>query len=96
MNQITPEKIKKYLDITEKALASVVVVKEQQQQANEVLDMAQRYFHDAQYYHKKGDWVTAFAAVNYAHGWLDCGTRLGVLNVQKNFHLFTIDRDKER
>lgn len=92
MNSITPEKIEKYLSITERALQSVIICAEHRKNASEIIDMAQRYFEDAKYYHQKGDVVTAFAAVNYAHGWLDCGARLGVLKVQKNHHLFTVER----
>ena len=38
---------------------------------------------------KKNDYVTAFAALNYAHGWLDVGSKLGIFNV-KNDKLFVI------
>ncbi len=31
-------------------------------------------------YTEEGDVVNAFACVNYAHGWLDAGARLGVLD----------------
>lgn len=93
MREITQAKIEKYLDITEKALSSIKIVPEHRKQAEEVLDMAQRYHADAQHYKEKGDFVTAFAAVNYAHGWLDAGARLGVLKVHKNFHFFTVERE---
>ena len=42
---------------------------------------------------KKGDLVTAFAALNYAHGWLDAGARLGFFDVGKDNVLFTVDPD---
>jgi hypothetical protein len=35
--------------------------------------------------------VTAFAALNYAHGWLDAGARLGLFDVGKDNVLFTVD-----
>jgi hypothetical protein len=59
-------------------------------QAEDALDMAERYYSDAQHFRKKGDIVTAFAALNYAHGWLDCGARLGLFKV-KDSRLFTVD-----
>ena len=37
----------------------------------------------------KGDLVNSFAAINYAHGWLDSGVRLDVFDV-KDDKLFTI------
>ena len=88
MQQITKQKIEKYLGITEKALESV---KTSSKGGGLVLDMAQRYFSDAKHYYMKKDFVTAFAAVNYAHGWLDAGARLGAIKVNKNRELFTID-----
>ena len=44
--------------------------------------MAQRYFDDANYFYKaKKDYVTAFGALNYAHGWIDSGAHLGFFDV---------------
>lgn len=88
MDTITSEKLNKYLSITEKALKGIKTNKG----GKEVLDMAQRYFSDAKHYKEKGDYVTAFAAVNYAHGWLDAGARLGLFEVDKEVReFFTID-----
>jgi len=39
---------------------------------------------------KKQDIVNAFACLNYAHGWLDCGARLGIFKVADN-RLFVVD-----
>jgi len=87
MKTITEEKIKKYISITEKALEGIKIIDDK---GKDVLDMATRYFNDAKYYKEKGDFVTAFAAINYAHGWLDAGARLGLFKV-KHKELFTID-----
>ena len=38
-----------------------------------------------------GDIVTAFAALNYAHGWLDAGARIGLFDVGHDSELFTVD-----
>ncbi len=89
MDQITAEKLEKYLSITEKALKGIKIT---DKKGEEVFDMASRYFSDAKHYCKKGDFVTAFAAVNYAHGWLDAGASLGLFEVDKKVkELFTID-----
>ncbi|HDO19380.1 MAG TPA: DUF357 domain-containing protein [Thermoplasmatales archaeon] len=37
----------------------------------EVVDLAKRYCDDAKYYLAKGDLLTAFGCINYAHGLLD-------------------------
>ncbi len=52
--------------------------------------MVEAYVGDAAYFEKQGNLVNAFAAINYAHGWLDCGARLGIFKV-KNNKLFTIE-----
>ena len=95
MNEITEEKINKYFSITKRALAKVKIAKEKkinwQAKAEDFLDMAQRYFSDANHYFEKKDWVTAFAALNYAHGWLDAGSRLGLFDVDGDDELFVIE-----
>ena len=52
--------------------------------------MAERYYSDAKHFAEKGDKVTAFAALNYAHGWLDAGARLGLFDVGEDDSLFTL------
>jgi hypothetical protein len=91
---ISEEKLQKYFDVTKEALE---MVREKgfsgdQDKAAEVLDMAQRYYDDAGHFREKGDVVTAFAALNYAHGWLDCGARMGLFKV-KDSRLFTVDEE---
>jgi hypothetical protein len=46
--------------------------------------MVESYLSDAKYFQDKGDYLSCFAAINYAHGWLDCGVRLGIFNVKDN------------
>ena len=93
MNQmITPEKLQQYFSITGEALskAKVALDEKRKEQAADFLDMAQRYFQDAHYFvEKKKDFVLAFAALNYAHGWLDAGARIGLFKV-KDSRLFTV------
>lgn len=95
MNEITPAKLDKYFDVTARALKKVKIAAESpihwQKSAEDFLDMAQRYYDDAKHFMDKGDYVTAFAAINYAHGWLDAGARLGLFDVGKDSTLFTVD-----
>jgi len=93
-NTITREKIQKYLDITSRALGKVKVIAPKSSFiadiANDFYDMANRYFSDAEHFYREGDFVNAFAAVNYAHGWLDAGARLGIFDVDVDHRLFTL------
>ena len=91
---ISDEKIRRYLDTTARALAKVRVVAPPRSFAARVadnfLDMARRYYADAKHNAAQGDYVNAFAQVNYAHGWLDAGARLGVFDVGGEDQLFTL------
>jgi len=95
MKQITEAKILKYLAITEKALKVAKITQPKgtvlHKAASDFYDMASRYYSDAKHFKEKGDFVNAFAAVNYAHGWLDAGARLGLFEVEHNSELFTVD-----
>ncbi len=95
MDTITEAKLKKYFSVTEKALKKAKIAAPKKthlhKAAEDFLDMAQRYFDDALHFEKKGDYVTAFAALNYAHGWLDAGARLGLFDVGHDSKLFTVD-----
>ena len=95
MQQSIEQKLAKYFDITNRALHKVKIAKEQKidwkASAEDFLDMATRYFEDAKHFREKGDEVTAFAALNYAHGWLDAGARLGLFDVDHDNVLFTVD-----
>ena len=88
---ITKEKIKKYKEITKKALrkAKSSVIRGKEDYAKEIIEMVSNYLSDAEYFEKKKDFVNSFAALNYAHGWLDAGVRLDVFDVKDN-KLFTI------
>ncbi len=90
-DKITKEKLEKYRDLTGKALEKVkrAIIKGKEKEAREILEMVANYLSDSEYFEKKGDLVNAFAAINYSHGWLDSGVRLGIFDV-KDSKLFTI------
>jgi len=94
-NEITDEKLEKYFSITEEAIIKVKIankiVVDFRKVAEDFMDMATRYYEDAKHFKEKGDIVNAFACLNYAHGWLDAGARLGIFDVGKDDRLFTVD-----
>ena len=94
MREITDEKLEKYFDITGRALkkAEENISKDDSKKdsAIEFLDMAKRYFNDAKYFKEKDDYVNAFAALSYAHGWLDAGARIKLFDVHDS-KLFAVD-----
>ena len=91
---ITEAKIDRYLDITRRALDKLKVVTPERsfskRLADDFLNMANSYYNDARHFRENGDFVTAFAAVNYAHGWIDCGARIGLWDVGQDDQLFTL------
>ena len=93
---VTEEKIDRYLSITKEALDKLKVVTPERSFARDLsdsfLEMAVSYYNDAKTFRENGDFVTAFAAVNYAHGWLDCGARIGLWDVGCDDRLFTLYR----
>ena len=95
MNQISETKLKQYFDITGKALEKVKIPHKkgtkEHKNAYIFLDMATRYFKDAEHFKQKGDYVNAFACLNYAHGWLDAGAMIKLFDVEGDSYLFTVD-----
>ena len=96
VNEITEEKLKDYVEVTEAALEKAKTSHEGinldalKRAKDDFIDMVERYLEDARYFNEKGDKVKAFAALNYAHGFLDAGARLGIFDVHDN-KLFAAD-----
>jgi len=89
--EITKEKLEQYFKLTSTALetAKKSIVKGKETYAKEIIDMVSNYLSDAKHFEKNKDFVNAFAALNYAHGWLDAGVRLDIFKV-KDDKLFTV------
>lgn len=90
-NKISVEKLKKYFNLTERGLTEVKknIIEGKESEGKEIIEMVENYVSDAHHFKDKGDWVNAFAALNYAHGWLDSGVRLKVFDVDDD-ELFTV------
>ena len=92
-NIITPEKLNRYFTVTEEALkkAKLALDPKRKEQAEEFYIMENCYFHDARYFlDSRKDAVLAFAALNYAHGWLDAGARCRLFLVRDS-SLFAVE-----
>ena len=89
--QAINQKLQKYFELTSKALKKVKVVEKHKKEAEDFLDLSQRYFYDAKYFENKVDLVNAYGAVVYAHAFLDIGARLGFFDVEKDNKLFMVD-----
>jgi len=93
-DRITDEKIERYLSITKAALDKLRMAAPERsfgrKMADDFLNMATSYYNDAVHFREKGDHVNAFASVNYAHGWIDCGARIGLFDTGSDDQLFTL------
>jgi|TARA_Y100000310_G_scaffold333256_1_gene410441 hypothetical protein len=89
--EIKKEKLEKYFKTTETAFekAKKSIIKGKESQSKEIINMVKNYLSDARHFESKNDFVNAFAAINYAHGWLDSGVRLDIFDVDDD-KLFTI------
>ncbi|MDD5253964.1 MAG: DUF357 domain-containing protein [Candidatus Nanoarchaeia archaeon] len=98
MDKVTKEKLEKYFNVTGRALEKANIAPENLNITDltrkDFLDMAKRYFDDAKHFQEKGEIINAFAALNYAHGWLDAGARIGLFDVHDS-ELFTVDDEKK-
>lgn len=94
-NLITEEKLDKYFDVTGRAIDKVKIIAPDKtplrEMADDFFNMAKTYYEDAKHFREKGASVNAFAALNYAHGWLDSGARIGLFDVDHDSVLFTVD-----
>jgi len=94
-NTITDEKLDKYFDVTGRALKKLKLVCPEKTHfdkiAKDYLNMAESYYSDAKHFRENNDYINAFAALNYAHGWLDAGARIGLWDVEHDSVLFTVD-----
>jgi hypothetical protein len=93
-SEITEERMEKYLNTTAKAIEKVKIAPPPRSHlkklAEDTLAMAMSYFMDAKAFARDGNYVLAYGAVNYAHGWLDAGARMGLFDVDEDDQLFTL------
>lgn len=86
--------VEKDIGLTERALAKVKLAPPKRSHlrkvAEDFLTMARSYCEDAKHFREKGELDKALANINYAHGWLDAGARVGLFDVGEDDHLFTL------
>lgn len=87
------ERLERYLELTGRALGKVRATPPGRsflrKGAEDVLAMARSYYDDAKHFQQEEDLPRALAAVTYAHGWIDAGVRLGLLDGGDDDQTFT-------
>ena len=88
--------LEKYLRLTHEALDRVSVPLPTRSflhgASDDFLSLARAYLADAEHFRQAGDRDRALASASYAHGWLDAGVRLGLLDGGDDDQRFTLFR----
>jgi uncharacterized protein len=91
-----PTLLAKYLRLTHDAIERVAPATPARSflrgASDDFLAMARAYLADAEHFSASGDLERALAAASYAHGWLDAGVRLGILDGGDDDRRFTLFR----
>ncbi len=86
--------VDKDIALTERALGKVKIAPPKRSHfrkvAEDFLTMARSYCDDAKHFRETGELEKALANINYAHGWLDAGARVGLFDVGEDDQLFTL------
>jgi hypothetical protein len=92
-DQVTIERIERYLQITqearEKATPSTSNDKDEARLTT-MMKMCDDYVADARHFASEGDLVSAFGAINYAHAWIDAAVKIGLMDGHGDDRLFTL------
>ena len=88
------QKVGRYRELTRRALEKVELNGPEGtgkgKMGKKLLEMAESYFIDAQYFEQAGKPLTALAAYSYAHAWIDAGVRIGLLDGKGDDKLFVL------
>ena len=92
--EVTSELIERYLALTaaarQKATPLHTPDSEEGGRLSTMMEMADSYTSDAKWFAEQGDLVRAFGAINYAHAWIDCAVKIGLLDGHEDDDLFTL------
>ena len=92
--EVTPELIEKYLNLTKSARSKATPLHptdtEEGIRLSIMMEMADSYTSDASWFVEQGDLVRAFGAINYAHAWIDCAVKIGLMDGHDDDDMFTL------
>ena len=93
-NIVSEERLNRYLALTSSARAKssplVAADSDAGRQLAMLMRMADDYSSDASHFKEIGDYVRSFAAINYAHAWIDAVVKLRLLDGHGDDELFTL------
>ena len=91
--RITEKRVLYYIQLSKEArekATSLAKTDVESENLSKMLRMFDDYLSDSEHFLEKGDFVRAFGAINYAHAWIDCAVKTGLLNGHGDDRLFTL------
>ena len=92
--EVTIALVEQYLALTAAARAKATpihpVQSEEGNRLSTMMEMADSYASDAKWFVEQGDLVRAFGAINYAHAWIDCAVKIGLMDGHGDDEMFTL------
>ena len=92
--EVTPQLIERYFSLTTAARDKATPLHPPDTPEGvrlaTMMEMADSYTSDAKWFVEQGDLVRAFGAINYAHAWIDCAVKIGLLDGHDDDNLFTL------
>ena len=92
--EVTEELILKYIALTKVAREKATPLYPQNSpeglSLSKMMEMADSYASDAEWFSEQGDLVRAFGAINYAHAWIDCAVKIGLMDGHGDDEIFTL------
>ena len=92
--EVTSELMERYLNLTQTARNKATSLhsddSEEGKRLSIMMQMADSYASDAQWFVEQGDLVRAFGAINYAHAWIDCAVKIGLMDGHGDDEMFTL------
>ena len=98
MNDVVSDEIRRYIDSTRKVIDSIRVTSPEgslnRRLSDSYMEMIECYCNDAVHFVASGELVTAFAATSYIYGWVDCGARVGLFDIENSDRHFDLYRER--
>lgn len=91
--EVTSELIQRYLALTAAARQKATPIYTSGPEGERItimMEMADSYTSDAKWFVEQGDFVRAFGAINYAHAWIDCAVKIGLMDGHGDDEMFTL------
>tara|TARA_B100001029_G_scaffold142065_1_gene121606 strand:+ start:938 stop:1237 length:300 start_codon:yes stop_codon:yes gene_type:complete len=92
--EVTEDLVERYISLTKAARIKATPLQSADSEdgirLSAMLEMADSYASDAKWFVEQGDLVRAFGAINYAHAWIDCAVKIGLMDGHGDDEMFTL------